>query len=74
LSLHAYTYQKRRKQNRNSQRAFRARERIRVQNLEEQLADLTYQYKELELAYRQLKTKRQNYLGRAEIKEEGGTA
>jgi hypothetical protein len=63
-------FQRRRSQNRNAQRAFRARERIRVQGLEDQLEDLTKQYTKLESAYLHLNRKYQSLLEKVEIKEE----
>jgi hypothetical protein len=63
-------FQRRRKQNRDSQRAFRARERTRVQGLVDRLADLTQQHRELELAYVHLNTKYRSLVENVEIKEE----
>ncbi|KAE9377396.1 hypothetical protein N431DRAFT_453743 [Stipitochalara longipes BDJ] len=62
--------ERRRKQNRESQRAFRARERTRVQNLEERLETLTQQYRELKQAYLRLKIKNQTSREKVEVKEE----
>ncbi|KAH8769751.1 hypothetical protein BGZ57DRAFT_929450 [Hyaloscypha finlandica] len=61
---------RRKRQNRDSQRAFRARQRTHVQSLEERLADLTQQYRQLELAYLHLNTKTQSLLEKVEIKNE----
>ncbi|PMD54862.1 uncharacterized protein K444DRAFT_666827 [Hyaloscypha bicolor E] len=61
---------RRKRQNRDSQRAFRARQRTLVQSLEERLADLTQQYRELELAYLHLNTETQSLLEKIEAKKE----
>jgi len=61
---------RRRRQNRDAQRAFRARERIRVQSLEDRLEDVTKQYTKLKSAYLHLNAKYQSILEQAEIKEE----
>jgi hypothetical protein len=68
--LHAYALQRRKKQNRESQRAFRARERTRVQKLEERLRTLTQQYRELEQAYSHLKNNSKRHLEEIDVKEE----
>ncbi|KAN0117920.1 hypothetical protein V8E51_003897 [Hyaloscypha variabilis] len=62
--------ERRKKQNRESQRAFRARERTRVQKLEERLRTLTQQYRELEQAYSRLKNNSKRHLEEIDIKEE----
>jgi hypothetical protein len=67
---HADPFQRRKKQNRDSQRAFRARERTRVEGLEERLADLTQQHRELKFAYLHLNIKYQSLVENVEIKEE----
>jgi hypothetical protein len=64
-------FQRRRRQNRDAQRAFRARERIRVQSLEDRLEDVTKQYTKLKSAYLHLDAKYQSVLERVEIKEDG---
>jgi hypothetical protein len=64
-------FQRRRRQNRDAQRAFRARERIRVQSLEDRLEDVTKQYTKLKSAYLHLNAKYQSVLEQVEIKEEG---
>jgi hypothetical protein len=61
---------RRRRQNRDAQRAFRARERIRVQSLEDRLEDVTKQYTKLKSAYLQLNAKYQSVVEPADIKEE----
>ncbi|PMD48018.1 hypothetical protein L207DRAFT_446783, partial [Hyaloscypha variabilis F] len=62
--------ERRKKQNRESQRAFRARERTRVQKLEERLRTLTQQYRELEQAYSHLKNNSKRHLEEIDVKEE----
>lgn len=61
---------RRRRQNRDAQRAFRARERIRVQTLEDRLEDVTKQYNKLKSAYLHLNAKYQSVLEQVEIKQE----
>jgi hypothetical protein len=71
IHLMLIIFQRRRRQNRDAQRAFRARERIRVQSLENRLEDVTKQYTKLKSAYLHLNAKYQSVLEQVEIKEEG---
>jgi hypothetical protein len=64
-------FQRRRRQNRDAQRAFRARERTRVQSLEDRLEDVTKQYTKLKSAYLHLNARYQSVLKQVEIKEDG---
>ncbi|KUJ12383.1 uncharacterized protein LY89DRAFT_785758 [Mollisia scopiformis] len=62
--------ERRKQQNRASQRAFRERQRTHVQDLEDRLADLTKRHRELERAHQHLNQKYQSLAKRFESNEE----